>query len=200
MTDAVHAKGSYIFLQLWALGRAANGDTLKSEDSSFEVVSSSSIPITGSKFTPRPLTITEIQDYVQLYATAASNAVHGAGFDGVEIHGANGYLIDQFTQDVANKRTDEYGGSVENRAKFALEVVAAVTKAIGQEKTGIRFSPWSKFQGSKIFQSINFVSKISFDRHENDGSDSNFHIPCHLPQVGLPQYGLRPCCRSTHRR
>lgn len=90
---------------------------------------------------------TEIKEYVQLYATAASNAVHRAGFDGVEVHGAHGYLIDQFTQDVSNKRTDEYGGSIENRSRFALEVVDAVTKAVGQEKTGIRLSPFSDFNG-----------------------------------------------------
>ena len=88
----------------------------------------------------------EVKEYVQLYATAAKNAVR-AGFDGVEIHGANGYLIDQFTQDVANKRTDEYGGSVENRARFALEVIDAVSDAIGAEKAGIRFSPWGRFNG-----------------------------------------------------
>jgi NADPH2 dehydrogenase len=83
----VHSKGSFIYLQLWALGRAASGDNLKKEDPSFDVVSASDIPITGSKFIPRPLTTEEIKEYVQLYAKAASNAVHRAGFDGVEIHG-----------------------------------------------------------------------------------------------------------------
>ncbi len=84
---------------------------------------------------------------MQLYATAASNAVHGAGFDGVEIHGANGYLVDQFIQEVTNKRTDEYGGSIEKNAKFALEVIDAVVGKIGAEKTGIRLSPWGAFNG-----------------------------------------------------
>ena len=73
--------------------------------------------------------------------------MHGAGFDGVEIHGANGYLVDQFLQDVSNQRTDEYGGPIEHRARFALEVVEAVTAAIGQTKTAIRVSPWSVWQG-----------------------------------------------------
>ena len=90
----------------------------------------------------------EIKEYVQSYATAAANAVHGAGFDGVEIHGANGYLIDQFLQDVTNKRTDKYGGSVENRARFALEVVHAIVEKVGAEKVGIRLSPWSAFMGA----------------------------------------------------
>lgn len=89
-----------------------------------------------------------MQEYVQLYAKAAANAVHGAGFDGVEVHGANGYLIDQFTQSVTNKRTDEYGGSIEKRARFALEVIEAVSKEIGQERTGIRLSPWGRFNGT----------------------------------------------------
>lgn len=84
---------------------------------------------------------------MQLYATAASNAVHGAGFDGVEIHGANGYLIDQFIQDVSNKRTDDYGGSIENRSRFALEVTDAIVEKIGAERTAIRLSPWGTVGG-----------------------------------------------------
>ena len=71
-----------------------------------------------------------------------------AGFDGVEVHGANGYLVDQFLQDVSNKRTDEYGGSVENRSRFALEVMDAVVDAVGAKKSAIRLSPWSRFQGT----------------------------------------------------
>ena len=70
-----------------------------------------------------------------------------AGFDGVEIHGANGYLVDQFLQDVSNKRTDEYGGSIPNRARFALEVIDAIVAAVGPKKTAIRLSPWSRYQG-----------------------------------------------------
>ena len=70
-----------------------------------------------------------------------------AGFDGVEIHNANGYLLDQFIQDVSNNRTDEYGGSIENRARFALEIIEACVKAIGASKVGIRFSPWEFFNG-----------------------------------------------------
>lgn len=86
-----------------------------------------------------------------MYTTAASNAVHRAGLDGVELHGANGYLIDQFLQDgVSNRRTDEYGGSVENRCRFALEVIDSVVKTIGESRTGIRLSPWGEFQGSSV--------------------------------------------------
>ena len=88
----------------------------------------------------------EIKEYVQWYIDAAKNAMR-AGFDGVEIHNANGYLLDQFIQDVSNNRTDEYGGSIENRARFSLKVVEAVCNAIGASKTGIRFSPWGTYQG-----------------------------------------------------
>ena len=84
---------------------------------------------------------------MQLYAKAAANAVHRAGFDGVEVHGANEYMIDQFTQSVSNKRTDEYGGSIENRSRFALEVLEAVCKKVGQDRTAFRVSPWGRFGG-----------------------------------------------------
>ena len=142
----MHAKGSYIYLQLWALGRAATPSVLK-EEGDLPYISASDVQLTGISIPPRPLTNAEVKEYVGLYAKAAANAVHGAGFDGVEIHGANGYLIDQFLQDVSNKRTDEYGGSIENRARFALEVVEAVAKEIGEKKTGIRLSPWGRFNG-----------------------------------------------------
>ncbi|KAF7368519.1 FMN-linked oxidoreductase [Mycena venus] len=145
ITDSVHAAGSYFFLQMWAIGRAANPKHLRKEDPSFPYISASDVKMKGTEETPRPLTVPEIKEYVELYAQAAKNALR-AGFDGVEIHAANGYLIDQFIQDVSNKRTDEYGGSVENRCRFALEVVDAVTKAVGANRTGIRLSPWSAFQ------------------------------------------------------
>ncbi|OSX62193.1 hypothetical protein POSPLADRAFT_1143343 [Postia placenta MAD-698-R-SB12] len=143
VTDAVHAKGSRIFCQLWAFGRAATPSVL--EQDGFDVCSASDIPIADGTAKPRPLTIPEIHEYVQLYTAAATNAIR-AGFDGVELHGANGYLIDQFLQDVSNKRTDEYGGSVENRCRFALEIIDSVVKAIGVNKVAIRLSPWSTFQ------------------------------------------------------
>ena len=81
--------------------------------------------------------LAEIKDYVRWHAEAAANAVHRSGFDGIEVHGANGYLIDQFLQDVSNNRTDDYGGSAENRARFALEVLDAVVEAVGQMKTAL---------------------------------------------------------------
>lgn len=95
------------------------------------------------------MTEDEIQAYIKNYAQAAKNAI-AAGFDGVEVHGANGYLIDQFTQDVSNKRTDQWGGSVENRARFGISVAKAVVEAVGAEKVGMRISPFSTFQDMKM--------------------------------------------------
>ncbi|KAJ7058349.1 hypothetical protein C8F01DRAFT_1147949 [Mycena amicta] len=147
VTAAVHAKGSFIFLQLWALGRAANHSQLLTEDESFPLVSASDVPYGPRTGAPlRPLTIEEIKEYVELYAQAARNAIE-AGFDGVEVHSANGYLPDQFLQDITNKRTDDYGGSIENRSRFVLEVVDAVVQAVGANRTAIRFSPWGQFAG-----------------------------------------------------
>ncbi|TFY70450.1 hypothetical protein EVG20_g2570 [Dentipellis fragilis] len=140
IVDAVHAKGSFIILQLWALGRAAFPDLLAADGNPY--VSASPIKLSDRVETPRALSVEEIQEYVGFFAMAAKNAVEGAGFDGVEIHGANGYLVDQFLQDVSNKREDEYGGSVEKRCRFALEVVGAVADAVGQNKTAIRCSPF----------------------------------------------------------
>ncbi|KAJ8586081.1 FMN-linked oxidoreductase, partial [Rhizopogon salebrosus TDB-379] len=147
ITDAVHEKGSFIYLQLWALGRAAEPAVLAKENNS-PYVSASPIPLPGRPEgeVPRALTTDEIKEYIPAYVTAAKNAIR-AGFDGVEVHGANGYLIDQFIQDVSNNRTDEYGGSIENRARFALEVVDAVVEAVGAERTGFRLSPWNLYQG-----------------------------------------------------
>jgi len=100
--------------------------------------------------TPRPLTIPEIKSYVQWYANAADKAINQAGFDGVELHFANGYLPDQFIQDVSNQRSDEYGGSIENRLRFPLEILDAVTKSVGQDRVAFRISPWSDWQGMRM--------------------------------------------------
>ncbi|KAI9432669.1 hypothetical protein H4582DRAFT_2083058 [Lactarius indigo] len=152
ITDAVHANGSFIYLQLWVLGRVAEGDVLR-KAGGYDVVAPSAIPLEGHD-TPRPLTVAEIKEYVQLHATAAENAVLKAGFDGVEIHSASGYLPDQFLQPVTNKRTDEYGGSLENRLRFVLEVTDAVVKAIGANKVGIRISPYLTLQGMGMVDPI----------------------------------------------
>lgn len=129
-------------MQIWAMGRPAHPAILKATDPSYDVVAPSPFYFPDTDTTPRELTIPEIKQFVNFYAEAAHNAVHRAGFDGVEIHGGNGYLIDAFLKEVSNWRTDEYGGSVEARCRFALEVVEAVVKAVGQRKTALRLSPF----------------------------------------------------------
>ncbi|KAF3011741.1 hypothetical protein E8E14_010706 [Neopestalotiopsis sp. 37M] len=147
VTDAVHEKGSFIFLQIAALGRAANPGLIAQQG--YQLVSSSDVPMKSpfSNEVHYPVALTEqgIQDTIAAFAKAAQNAI-AAGFDGVEIHGANGYLVDQFVQDVSNTRNDGWGGSIEKRSRFALEVTRAVANAVGSDRTAIRLSPWSKYQ------------------------------------------------------
>ncbi|KAJ7700171.1 NADH:flavin oxidoreductase/NADH oxidase [Mycena olivaceomarginata] len=139
--------------------KAGHRNNFKAENPAFPYVSASDVQLSGHCGPPRALTVPEIKEYVALYAQAAKNAI-AAGCDGVEIHGANGYLIDQFLQDVSNRRTDEYGGSVENRTRFALEVVDAIVAAVGAERTAIRFSPWSPFQDMGMTDPIPTFSYI----------------------------------------
>lgn len=147
VTDAVHEKGSFIFCQLWALGRAAFPNVLVKENNS-PLVSASNIPLSiRPTAIPHALTESEIKTYIANYAAAARYAIE-AGFDGVEIHCANGYLIDQFLQEVSNVREDGWGGSIEKRSRFAIEVADAVVKEVGAERVGLRLSPWSPFQGA----------------------------------------------------
>ncbi|KIY72419.1 NADH:flavin oxidoreductase/NADH oxidase, partial [Cylindrobasidium torrendii FP15055 ss-10] len=150
ITNGVHAKGSFIFNQLWALGRTAQPDMLRSDDPALEFLAPSPLGLPQRSEIPREMTREEIKSVISDYATAASNAVHKAGFDGVEVHGASGYLVDQFLQDISNQRTDEYGGRIENRARFALEVIDAIIQEVGAERTAIRLSPWSSFQGMRM--------------------------------------------------
>ncbi|KAL6702645.1 hypothetical protein ACN47E_001268 [Coniothyrium glycines] len=147
ITDEVHKNKSYIYCQLWALGRVADKEF--TEKSGIVVKSSSPTQLSDNLAVPKEMTQGDIDETIATYAKAAENAI-AAGFDGVEIHGANGYLVDQFIQDTCNKRTDKYGGSVENRSRFAIEVAQAVVKAVGADKTSIRLSPFSEFQGMKM--------------------------------------------------
>ncbi|KAL0936454.1 NADPH dehydrogenase [Colletotrichum truncatum] len=143
--DAVHAKGSYMFQQLWSLGRAADPNFVKGRG--YKYCSSSDIQMTGRPCPPEALTEEEIWEKINHFRNAAKNVV-AAGGDGVEIHGAHGYLIDQFTRDSVNKRTDKWGGSVENRARFLLEIIKAVVEEIGAERVALRLSPFATFQES----------------------------------------------------
>lgn len=152
VTDAVHAAGGKIFLQLWHSGRVSHPSLLQGK----LPVAPSAIAATGTLHTPvgkvtleppRALETAEIPAIVEQFAQGAKNAM-SAGFDGVELHGAFGYLIDQFLQDGSNHRTDEYGGSIENRTRFLLEVVDAVCQVWSEsERVGIKLSPSNTFYG-----------------------------------------------------
>jgi NADPH2 dehydrogenase len=156
ITDAVHERGSSIICQLVAPGRAADAAQLQ-KDGGHDLLSSSAVPMPGSGFAPkagatpipREMTEQEIWSCISDFASAAQNAIR-AGFDGIEIHGANGYLVDQFLQDTCNKRTDSWGGSAESRSRFAIEVARAVAAVAGAERVGFRVSPWSEFQGMRM--------------------------------------------------
>ncbi|MFA5121574.1 alkene reductase [Zavarzinia sp.] len=148
VTDAVHDAGGRIFIQLWHVGRISN---VAFQPNGAPPVAPSAIKANAMTFVhgdfvptsePRALETDEIPGIVAAYAKAAGNAM-AAGFDGVEIHAANGYLIDQFLRDSSNKRTDAYGGPIANRCRFLFEVVDAVTAAIGPERVGVRIAPVS---------------------------------------------------------
>jgi len=150
VTNAVHAAGGRMFAQLWHVGRISHSSLLPDEQ---PPVAPSAIRAASKTFTaqgfvdvsePRALTLEEIAQVVADYRRAAANAID-AGFDGVEVHAANGYLIDQFLRDSSNHRHDAYGGSIENRTQFLFEVVQAVAAEIGAERVGVRFSPVSEF-------------------------------------------------------
>ena len=152
VTDAVHAKGGKIFLQMWHVGRISHVDLQKDGAAP---VAPSTIRAEGKTYVnngfadvsePRALELDEIPGIIKDFRRAAANAIT-AGFDGVEVHGANGYLLDQFAKDGANTRTDAYGGSIENRARLMLEIASAVADEIGAGRTGIRISPVSPANG-----------------------------------------------------
>ncbi|KAH7160486.1 hypothetical protein B0J13DRAFT_671040 [Dactylonectria estremocensis] len=148
ITDAVHAKGGFIFCQLWALGRVANPDIVSTV---WSAGSKKFAPEGAAEFAQDKFTVmseADIDRFVDHYRQAALNAIE-AGFDGVEIHGANGYIIDQFLQANSNDRTDAYGGSLENRFRFPLRVLNAVAEAVGPGRVGVRMSPFSRFQGMR---------------------------------------------------
>ena len=155
VVDAVHAKGGVIFLQLWHVGRVSHssfqpGGVLPVAPSAVAIADLKTGTADGKSApyeTPRALETSEIPGVIDAYRQAAKNALK-AGFDGVEIHGANGYLIEQFLQSHTNLRTDRYGGSIENRARFLLEVTKAVIEVWGADRVGIRLSPYGIANGS----------------------------------------------------
>jgi N-ethylmaleimide reductase len=165
VTDAVHAKGGRIFLQLWHVGRQSHIDMT----GGVAPVAPSAVPYEGVAYTAngwvpvspaRELKIEEIPGIIEDYRQAAVRAKQ-AGFDGVELHGANGYLLDQFLQDGSNKRTDAYGGPVENRARILLEATAAIVSVWGGDRVGVRLAPsgqWAQMGDSNPEATFGYVA------------------------------------------
>jgi N-ethylmaleimide reductase len=157
VVDAVHAKGGLIFLQLWHVGRVSHsshqpGGALPVAPSAVPISAEGMLAMTADGRmvpyeTPRALETGEIGDVIDAFRQAAANAKQ-AGFDGVEIHGANGYLLEQFLQSHTNLRTDQYGGSIENRARLLLEITQAAIGVWGANRVGVRLSPYGIANGS----------------------------------------------------
>ncbi len=161
VTEAVHENGSKIFLQIMHTGRVSHPLNMPA---GAKVLAPSATRLEGEKMytdqegpqdypTATEMTKDDIRKTIQEYVNTAKNAI-AAGFDGVELHSANGYLMEQFLSPATNQRTDEYGGSIENRNRFTLEVAAAVVAAIGKERTGIRVSPYGVFNGISIHDEL----------------------------------------------
>ncbi|ABE47399.1 alkene reductase [Polaromonas sp. JS666] len=160
ITDAVHAQGGKMFMQLMHCGRIAHPLNLPQ---GARVLGPSAVAAAGDMYTdaeglkpnalPQAMTEADIKTAIEEFAQGAKNAV-AAGFDGVELHGANGYLLEQFIRPNSNQRTDGYGGAIENRARFVLEVADAVIEAIGKDKVGIRLSPFGVFNDMPLYDAM----------------------------------------------
>lgn len=176
VTDAVHQAGGHIFVQLMHTGRVYHALNLPADA---QGVAPSAVAASGNMWTdqeqlqplqvPRAIASEELSKVRDEYVLSAKLAIE-AGFDGVELHGANGYLLEQFLHPISNQRTDEYGGSVKNRARFVLEVTQAVADAIGAGRTGIRLSPWG----------------VASDMPHYDKIDETYaHLSAELQKIGI---------------
>jgi len=160
VTDAVHAQGAKMFIQFMHCGRVGHALNLPA---GARILAPSAVAAVGEMYTdaegmkpnstPQAMTEADIKATIEEFAQSAKNAV-AAGFDGVELHGANGYLLEQFIRPNSNQRTDRYGGSIENRARFVLEVADAVIRAIGKDKLGIRLSPFGVFNDMPLYDAM----------------------------------------------
>ncbi len=160
VTDAVHRKGAKIFVQLMHCGRVAHGQNMPAKA---RILAPSAVAAKGEMYTdsqgllphpiPQEMTEADISATIAEFVHAAENALQ-AGFDGVELHAANGYLLEQFIRPTSNKREDNYGGSIENRVRFVLEVVDAVCGVMGKQKVGIRLSPFGVFNDMPLYEGM----------------------------------------------
>jgi N-ethylmaleimide reductase len=179
VTDAVHAAGGHIFLQIWHGGRAChpllNGGAQPVAPSAIAIVGDEVLTPEGKKpyVIPRELRDDELPGIVAGFAKAAENA-KAAGFDGVEVHGANGYLLDEFLRDGSNKRSGPYGGTVEHRARLLLEVIAAVCKVWGSDQVGLRLSPLNSYNSMIDSDPIGLITWLA--RRLNDFDLAYLHL------------------------
>jgi N-ethylmaleimide reductase len=202
-TSAVHDKGGKIFIQLMHTGRISHPLNLPE---GAQVLAPSAVKAAGQMWTdaqqmqefptPKAMTAEELQSTKAEFVTAAKNAIE-AGFDGVELHGANGYLLEQFLSPVSNIRTDSYGGSIENRCRFVIEVATEVAAAIGKEKTGIRLSPYGVASDMPHYPEIDATYKYLAE-HLNNIGIAYIHIVDHSA-MGAPTVPLsiKQLLRST---
>jgi N-ethylmaleimide reductase len=175
VTDAVHSKEGKIFVQLMHTGRVSHPLNMPADA---KIVAPSAIGLKGQMWTdqqqmqpypvPKEMTLAEIKEAIDEYVLSARLAV-SAGFDGVELHGANGYLIEQFINPSANQRNDEYGGSAENRIRFAVEIVEKVIAAIGKEKVGMRVSPYGAANELEAYEGLEDTYALLAEKLNNLG-------------------------------
>ncbi len=190
ITEAAHGKGAKIFLQLMHCGRISHPLNMPE---GARVIAPSAVAASGEMYTdsegmkpfpvPEAMTADDIKVAIAEYADAAKNAVE-AGFDGVELHAANGYLLEQFIRPNSNLRSDSYGGSIEGRARFVLEVVEAVKVAIGKEKVGIRLSPFGVFNDMPLYEKME-EEYTWLARKLNDSGLAYIHLVDHS-SMGAP--------------
>ena len=190
ITEAAHGKGAKIFLQLMHCGRISHPLNMPA---GARVIAPSAVAASGEMYTdaegmkpfpvPEAMTADDIKVAIAEYADAAKNAL-AAGFDGVELHAANGYLLEQFIRPNSNLRTDSYGGSIEGRARFVLEVVEAVKAAIGRERVGIRLSPFGVFNDMPLYEKME-EEYTWLARQLNDSGLAYIHLVDHS-SMGAP--------------
>lgn len=197
IVDAVHAKGGIFFCQIWHVGRVSNEEfqpNCQAPISCTDKPVSPQVRANGIDVVqfvmPRCLRTDEIPAIVNDFRLAARNAVE-AGFDGVEIHGAHGYLIDQFLKDQVNDRTDQYGGSLENRCRFALEIVEAIVNEIGADKVGIRLSPFANYMeaGDSNPEALGLYIAKSLNKYGI--------LYCHMVEPRMIKVGEKKECPHT---
>lgn len=202
VTEAVHKKDGKIFVQLMHTGRVSHPLNMSS---GAKIIAPSAVALEGEMWTdqkqlqpypvPQEMTLDDIQNTIKEFVKSAELAVE-AGFDGVELHGANGYLLEQFLNPAANKRNDNYGGSIENRIRFVLEVVKQVVSAIGGEKVGIRLSPYGVASGMEIYDGIDETYSVLAEKLNELGLEY-IHIVDHS-SMGAPD--VSPVVKNAIRK